>query len=215
MDIHQPYVCSRCNKEIGPEIGVLYGPHSWYLCNYCHTLIDSFLKQVDVGDRFSCARCSINMKPTDAWRVTKNPLATSQVNKKGTILLCPECYETLLPVDLPKGGSVFPNGGTVPDPTQDLINERGKRYGRADHMYTALGRNWATLLNRYFGTNLPDIPPHVALIMMVELKLNRMLTPNVPHHQDNYDDAAAYVRLAQQVIDNEKYKGAVDNKSKS
>ena len=69
-----------------------------------------------------------------------------------------------------------------------LIEERGTSYGDPRVNHDRIADLWGA----YLGT---PITAHQVAICQVLLKLSRMR--NDPHHLDNYDDAHAYLKFAQ------------------
>lgn len=90
------------------------------------------------------------------------------------------------------------------DKVKEILDERGKSYevnGGPAHGASQLGRMWAALLSEHYGIVLTDIPPHIVLLMMSQLKLSRAARPT-GYKQDNYIDGIAYLDLAENVIIN-------------
>ena len=88
------------------------------------------------------------------------------------------------------------------DKVKATKEERGKDYeGKLGPKHGAkqLGRMWAALLSESMLVEVPDIPPHIVLLMMAQLKVSRAARP-YSFKQDNYIDGIAYFDLAEEVI---------------
>lgn len=83
---------------------------------------------------------------------------------------------------------------TMAERGKDYEGKRGPKFGAAQ-----LGRMWAALLADHLGIPIKDIPPHIVMLMMVQLKLSRAARP-YSYKQDNYIDGIAYFDLAEQVL---------------
>ena len=78
-----------------------------------------------------------------------------------------------------------------------LIREhRDDRYGDANFNHRAIAHCWQGILENYFGRALPEIPPHLVMLMMAAQKLCRCALVNDAVHVDSYDDAVIYTQLA-------------------
>lgn len=75
------------------------------------------------------------------------------------------------------------------------IAERGKVYGEPHLSHKNIGLSWTGKIQQHFGFELPHpLPASLVEQMMVDLKLNRAARV---FHADNYLDAAAYLRFAE------------------
>lgn len=81
-----------------------------------------------------------------------------------------------------------------PDPVAATIAERGKVYGDPYLSHVNIGLSWTALLQQHYGIELAHpIPAELVAQMMVVFKMNRAARV---FHADNYLDAHAYVRFA-------------------
>lgn len=78
------------------------------------------------------------------------------------------------------------------DETDALLEQRGQIYGDAVTQYGQVAQVWSGILGH-------EVTAHQAALMMVGLKLVRASTS--PDHEDNLDDAAGYVRIAQRIAE--------------
>jgi hypothetical protein len=87
------------------------------------------------------------------------------------------------------------------DLAKTIMDERGKDYSPDSPSFgaTQLGRMWAATLSDHFQVPVKDIPPHVVLLMMAQLKVSRAARP-FGFKQDNYLDGIAYLQLAEDSI---------------
>jgi hypothetical protein len=90
------------------------------------------------------------------------------------------------------------NGGTIFMPeniVDQTIEERSKIYGDPFHSYQNIGIAWTALLQQHYGITLDHpIPASLAAQMMVALKMQRA---TCVYHGDNYIDAHAYAKFAE------------------
>jgi hypothetical protein len=83
-----------------------------------------------------------------------------------------------------------------PDPVADVIAERGVIYGDPELSHTNIGLCWTALIQQHFGIILDHpITPALVAQMMVGMKMQRAVRA---FHPDNYLDAKAYLRFAEQ-----------------
>ena len=78
----------------------------------------------------------------------------------------------------------------------ELIKERGKVYGDPKESHTNIGLTWTALIQQHYGITLEHpIPPELVAQMMVCFKMQRAAKV---FKDDNYDDAAAYLKFARE-----------------
>lgn len=80
-----------------------------------------------------------------------------------------------------------------------VYGDRNESYGPPDHDFRCTGRKWAATLSAHTGSDIPDIPPVIVAIMMVDLKMSRMA--NNPEHLDNRVDGIGYLLCADRIIE--------------
>lgn len=90
----------------------------------------------------------------------------------------------------------------MPDKTEELLAERGQDYGDPVDTHIRIAEVWSGILGH------PVQPVEVAL-MMVGLKLVR--AAKGPTKQDSYDDAHAYVSIAETIIKGEQHEASTDS----
>ena len=93
------------------------------------------------------------------------------------------------------------NGSKSDEPPRDIvadtIAERGKVYGDPKESHANIGLSWTALLQQHFGIQLDHpIPASLVAQMMVVFKMQRSARV---FHEDNYVDAHAYVRFAEEM----------------
>lgn len=85
----------------------------------------------------------------------------------------------------------------MPDEVKEIMEERGHDYGHYLGNHETLGKIWTGILEQHYGKKFDhDIPPHVASLMMVAVKVNRAATPSRRKVDDNYLDGHAYLTIA-------------------
>ena len=80
-----------------------------------------------------------------------------------------------------------------------VYGKRGTNYGDSREDWEFVGKRWTDLLSRYFGMGIPLIPPQIAALMMIDVKISRHL------HQpkrDNLIDGAGYFEVMSQIEEN-------------
>lgn len=92
-----------------------------------------------------------------------------------------------------------------------ILEDRGRDYGPVRFGAEQTGRVWAAIISEQLQTEIPDIPPHVVLLMMAAMKINRAVRP-FRQKQDNYTDGIAYVQLAEDAFLEEGIYDAMPNK---
>ncbi len=75
--------------------------------------------------------------------------------------------------------------------SKELIAERGN-YGDPRENHQRIARMWSAWLGK-------RITAYEVAVMMSMVKLSRM--KGDPAHDDNYDDAVAYLQIAEQIVD--------------
>ena len=80
-----------------------------------------------------------------------------------------------------------------------VYGKRGKNYGDSREDWEFVGKRWTDLLSRYFGMGIPLIPPQIAALMMIDVKISRHL--HVPK-RDNLVDGAGYFEVMSQIEEN-------------
>jgi hypothetical protein len=91
-----------------------------------------------------------------------------------------------------------------------IFNDRNKDYGHPIDDYTATGKLWTIVLNEWLRTYhnlppIPDIPPDVAILMMIQVKASR-LSRNL-NHEDGWVDTAGYAGCGWRVKMRQKTEG--------
>ena len=79
--------------------------------------------------------------------------------------------------------------------------ERQAVYGDFIPGHTALGRRWAADLSLNLGTEIPDLPADLVLLMLADLKMNRLMIPTGRQHHDNYLDLRAYAQMGEEAAE--------------
>ncbi len=95
---------------------------------------------------------------------------------------------------IPAGG-FFLRGNRM-NPHEDIQAARQSVYGDPLQNHLGIAQGWAGLLQPHWEAvkNGDPLPPHVVVLLMAALKLNRM---RLVHHEDNYKDAAVYLAFAE------------------
>lgn len=79
-----------------------------------------------------------------------------------------------------------------------IRKERASRYGKFPSNMDALGKMWTAILEHHYRIKFSyQIPTHILALMQAQIKICRAANPS-PHHQDNYDDAINYLKLAEE-----------------
>lgn len=94
-------------------------------------------------------------------------------------------------------GTPRPEPETVPPPHVEVRKERGAGYGDPVACHRNIGLAWKALLQDWWQKELPDIPPHIVDLMMVQLKVLRAAKP-LGHRADDYVDARNYLDFAEE-----------------
>jgi hypothetical protein len=160
------------------------------------------------GTRVELILCVLLGKPVFAARYPGNV----------TTVKLPAIADLLAPVR-----AVQPE--TILEEAQRLVHgNRGNDYGHPIHDYRATGRMWSALLERWLKRcglalvtraqlckdelvegeeRLPDIPPRLATLMMIAVKLSREAHQ---HKRDNLTDTAGYAECASMIAELEEAK---------
>ena len=77
----------------------------------------------------------------------------------------------------------------------DLITgDRNREYGEPIHNFERIANGWSIILNKI-------VEPHEVALCMAWLKIARLV--ETPMHKDSYTDAAAYMALGWQLVNEE------------
>jgi hypothetical protein len=88
------------------------------------------------------------------------------------------------------------NHATQDDIVSQTIAERGKIYGDPHDSHENIGLSWTGLIQQHYGLRLDHpLPASLVAQMMVAFKMQRAARV---FHADNYTDAHAYARFAEQ-----------------
>jgi hypothetical protein len=90
------------------------------------------------------------------------------------------------------------NGNHNPphDIVSQTIAERGKIYGDPHDSHENIGLSWTGLIQQHYGIKLAHpLPSSLVAQMMVAFKMQRATRV---YHADNYVDAQAYARFAEE-----------------
>jgi hypothetical protein len=81
------------------------------------------------------------------------------------------------------------------DKVTETIAERGKVYGDPHNSHENIGLSWTALIQQHYGLKLDHpLPAHLVAQMMVTFKMQRAARV---YHADNYIDAHAYAKFAE------------------
>ena len=90
---------------------------------------------------------------------------------------------------------------TVLQEAQRLVHgDRNAAYGHPRIDYKATGRMFGAILERWLGREIPDVPPRIAALMMVAVKVSREAGK---HKRDNCTDMAGYAECVNWIADSE------------
>ncbi len=82
------------------------------------------------------------------------------------------------------------------DIVSQTIAERGKVYGDPQLSHENIGLAWTGLIQQHYGIKLEKpLPSHLVSQMMVVFKMQRATRV---YHADNYVDAKAYLKFAEE-----------------
>jgi hypothetical protein len=95
-----------------------------------------------------------------------------------------------------RNGSNHVSQPLVSDIVSETIAERGKVYGDPQLSHENIGLSWTGLIQQHYGITLAQpLPAHLVAQMMVVFKMQRAARV---YHADNYVDAKAYLRFAEE-----------------
>lgn len=81
-------------------------------------------------------------------------------------------------------------GGVEAKARHLVWGDRDKAYGAPSHDFACTGRKWAATLSAHTGQSIPDIPPEIVAVMMMDLKASRLA--GNPTHDDSLTDIIGY-----------------------
>lgn len=78
---------------------------------------------------------------------------------------------------------------------KEIREQRNAVYGDFRRGHKMLAANWTNILREHFQIDIPEIPTHIACLMLTELKILRAARP-FKFDNDHYEDLRNYADFA-------------------
>jgi len=76
----------------------------------------------------------------------------------------------------------------------ELVKEREHTHGDTEWNMRCIGTGWHSILEGYFGHEIPEIPAFVVALMQDYMKTSRAVCGT--YMDDHYDDKGGYTKIA-------------------